>query len=170
MQGFIDALLVQHAGLAHQLQKPLDLLKPQDRVHIRYQEEGSELGLNMAIHRGGKSPMHYLSARVILELLLTSPAARKAGSRGDTRESFEIDKQTSIPKDVFLTQALATPALFFGHMVLENYYQNWTSALALSNLKCNTPETKPSKVSHETPTALQATRLPPARDHCHRPA
>ncbi len=45
----IDALLVKHAGLAKRLKKMLDLLKPQQKVRIRYQEEGSELDLDVAI-------------------------------------------------------------------------------------------------------------------------
>jgi hypothetical protein len=56
--------------------------------------------------------MHYLSAKVTLDFLLTSPAAREAGSRGDTRESFEIDKPTSIPQDVFDPSA-GNPSAFF---------------------------------------------------------
>jgi len=45
----IDRLLEKHAGLAKRLKKMLDLLKPQDKVRIRYQEEGSELDLDVAI-------------------------------------------------------------------------------------------------------------------------
>ncbi len=45
----IDKLLEKHAGLAKRLKKLLDLLKPQDKVRIRYQEEGSELDLDVAI-------------------------------------------------------------------------------------------------------------------------
>ncbi len=45
----IDKLLEKHAGLAKRLKKILDLLKPQDKVRIRYQEEGSELDLDVAI-------------------------------------------------------------------------------------------------------------------------
>ncbi len=57
----IDVLLAQHAGLARQLEKLLDLLKPQNRVRIRYQEEGSELDLDVAIRslidwRAGAQP------------------------------------------------------------------------------------------------------------------
>lgn len=44
----IDALLTRHAGLARQLQQLL-LLKPQNRVRIRYQEEGSDLDLDVAL-------------------------------------------------------------------------------------------------------------------------
>ena len=46
---FIDALLAQHAALARQLQQLLDRLKPQHRVRIRHQEDGSELDLDQAI-------------------------------------------------------------------------------------------------------------------------
>lgn len=45
----IDRLLEKHAVLARQLKRLLDLLKPQDRVRIRYQEEGSELDLDVAV-------------------------------------------------------------------------------------------------------------------------
>ncbi len=45
----IDQLLLKHAALAKQLKKLLDLLKPQDKVRIRYQEEGSELDLDVAL-------------------------------------------------------------------------------------------------------------------------
>jgi nitric oxide reductase NorD protein len=45
----IDRLLEQHQALAKQLQRQLDLLKPQDRVRERYQEDGAELDLDMAL-------------------------------------------------------------------------------------------------------------------------
>ena len=47
--GFIDALLEKHSALAKQLKRLLELLKPQRYVRIRYQEEGSELDLDVAI-------------------------------------------------------------------------------------------------------------------------
>ena len=57
----IDRLLAKHASLAKRLKKMLDLLKPQDKVRIRYQEEGSELDLDVAIRslidfKGGATP------------------------------------------------------------------------------------------------------------------
>lgn len=57
----IDRLLQKHAALARRLKKMLDLLKPQDRVRIRYQEEGSELDLDVALRslidfKGGAIP------------------------------------------------------------------------------------------------------------------
>jgi hypothetical protein len=45
----IDALLRKHDRLAKQIKRMLDLLKPQNFVRLRYQEEGSELDLDIAI-------------------------------------------------------------------------------------------------------------------------
>ena len=46
---FIDALLARHSALAKRLKQIMDLLKPQQTVRVRYQEEGSELDLDVAI-------------------------------------------------------------------------------------------------------------------------
>ncbi len=45
----IDRLLQKHEALAKRLKRLLDLLKPQQKVRIRYQEEGSELDLDVAL-------------------------------------------------------------------------------------------------------------------------
>jgi len=45
----IDGLLARHAVLARRLKRLLDLLKPQERVRLRYQEAGSELDLDVAL-------------------------------------------------------------------------------------------------------------------------
>ncbi|MDZ7656867.1 MAG: VWA domain-containing protein, partial [Sulfurimicrobium sp.] len=77
----IDRLLAKHGALAKQLKKMLDLLKPQDKVRIRYQEEGSELDLDVAIRslidfKCGATPdprinmSHRTSGRDIAVLLL----------------------------------------------------------------------------------------------------
>ncbi len=77
----IDCLLDKHAALAKRLKKMLDLLKPQDKVRIRYQEEGSELDLDVALrslidYKGGSSPdprinmSHKTSGRSIAVMLL----------------------------------------------------------------------------------------------------
>ena len=57
----IDRLLDKHASLAKRLKKLLDLLKPQNKVRIRYQEEGSELDLDVALrslidYKSGSQP------------------------------------------------------------------------------------------------------------------
>jgi hypothetical protein len=45
----IDRLLERHQALAKQLKRVIDLLKPQQKVRIRYQEEGAELDLDVAV-------------------------------------------------------------------------------------------------------------------------
>ena len=57
----IDALLAKHSALAKRLKRLLDLLKPQDKVRVRFQEDGSELDLDVAIRslidlKGGSQP------------------------------------------------------------------------------------------------------------------
>ncbi len=46
---YIDGLLRKHDRLAKQIKRMLDMLKPQNYQRIRYQEEGSELDLDIAI-------------------------------------------------------------------------------------------------------------------------
>jgi len=58
---FIDGLLTKNRGLAKRLKQILDMLKPQDKVRVRYQEDGSELDLDVAIRslidfKGGAAP------------------------------------------------------------------------------------------------------------------
>lgn len=45
----IECLLAKHSALAKRLKKIIDLLKPQQKMRIRYQEEGSELDLDIAV-------------------------------------------------------------------------------------------------------------------------
>lgn len=57
----IDRLLAKHASLAKRLKQVLDMLKPQNYVRVRYQEEGSELDLDIAIrslidYKSGATP------------------------------------------------------------------------------------------------------------------
>ncbi|MDO8263836.1 MAG: VWA domain-containing protein [Gallionella sp.] len=77
----IDRLLAKHSALAKRLKKMLDLLKPQDKVRIRYQEDGSELDLDVALrslidYRSGAAPdprinmSHKTSGRNIAVMLL----------------------------------------------------------------------------------------------------
>ncbi|PWB57478.1 MAG: hypothetical protein C3F18_04050, partial [Nitrosomonadales bacterium] len=94
----IDKLLAKHDALAKRLKRLLDLLKPQDKVRIRYQEEGSELDLDVAIRslidfKGGASPdprinmSHRTSGRdiaVMLLLDLSESLNEKAAGSGQT--------------------------------------------------------------------------------------
>ncbi|MDD5329639.1 MAG: nitric oxide reductase activation protein NorD [Sulfuricella sp.] len=77
----IDRLLARNAALAKRLKRLLDLLKPQDKVRIRYQEEGSELDLDVALRslidfKGGATPdprinmSHKTNGRDIAVMLL----------------------------------------------------------------------------------------------------
>ncbi|MDP3686210.1 MAG: hypothetical protein Q8R64_01355, partial [Sulfurimicrobium sp.] len=77
----IDKLLAKHDALAKRLKRMLDLLKPQEKVRIRYQEEGSELDLDIALRslidfKSGASPdprinmSHKTSGRDIAVMLL----------------------------------------------------------------------------------------------------
>ena len=77
----IDRLLQKHDALAKRLKRLLDLLKPQDKVRVRYQEEGSELDLDVAIRslidfKSGAIPdprinmSHQTSGRDIAVMLL----------------------------------------------------------------------------------------------------
>ncbi len=77
----IDRLLAKHSALAKRLKRMLDLLKPQEKVRIRYQEEGSELDLDVALRslidfKSGSTPdprinmSHRTDGRDIAVLLL----------------------------------------------------------------------------------------------------
>ena len=77
----IDRLLSKHATLARRLKRLFDLLKPQDRERIRYQEDGSELDLDVALRalidfKSGAAPdprinlRHRTNGRDIAVLLL----------------------------------------------------------------------------------------------------
>ena len=72
---FIDQLLDKNRDLAKQLKRILDLLKPQNKKRLRFQEEGSELDLDIAL-------------RSVIEL--------KNGSQPDTRinTDFEHDSRS----------------------------------------------------------------------------
>ena len=101
----IDRLLAKHGALAKRLKKMLDLLKPQDKVRIRYQEEGSELDLDVAIRslidfKGGATPdprinmSHKTSGRdiaVMLLLDLSESLNEKAG--GSDQAILELSQE-----------------------------------------------------------------------------
>ena len=103
----IDKLLQKHAALAKQLKKLLDLLKPQDKVRIRYQEEGSELDLDVAIRslidfKGGATPdprinmSHRTDGRDITVLLLVDLSAslnEKVGAGGTAQTILQLSQE-----------------------------------------------------------------------------
>ena len=95
---FIDRLLRKHDRLAKQIKRMLDLLKPQNFVRVRYQEEGSELDLDIAIrslidYKSGHDPdprinvSHVHNDRniaVTLLLDLSESLNEQVGSEGQT--------------------------------------------------------------------------------------
>jgi nitric oxide reductase NorD protein len=95
----IDALLLKHSALAKRLKRMLDLLKPQDRKRVRYQEEGSELDLDIAIRavvdlQSGSTPdprihqSHQTDGRSIAVLLLLDLSESLNQKTTDTEQSI----------------------------------------------------------------------------------
>lgn len=77
----IDRLLEKHGDLAKRLKKMIEMLKPQNKKRIRFQEEGEELDLDVAIrslidHKSGAAPdprinySHITDSRNIAVMLL----------------------------------------------------------------------------------------------------
>jgi hypothetical protein len=101
----VDRLLQKHAALAKQLKRLLDLLKPQDKVRIRYQEEGSELDLDVALRalidfKGGAQPdprinmSHRTDGRDIAVLLLVDLSeSLNEKSAGGTQTILELSQE-----------------------------------------------------------------------------
>jgi nitric oxide reductase NorD protein len=101
----IDQLLLKHSALAKRLKKIIDLLKPQNKVRIRYQEEGSELDLDVAIrslieYKSGAQPdtrinmSHKHDGRsVAVSLLLDLSASLSDVPEGCTQSKLEISQE-----------------------------------------------------------------------------
>ncbi len=103
--GDIDRLLQKHAPLAKRLQRLLELLKPQDKVRIRYQEEGSELDLDVAIRslidfKAGSNPdprinlSHRTNGRdIAVTLLLDLSASLNDKVKGSDQTILELSQE-----------------------------------------------------------------------------
>ena len=101
----IDTLLQKHAGTAKQLKRILDLLKPQDKVRIRYQEDGSELDLDIAIRslidfKGGAQPdprinmSHRTAGRdIAVTLLLDLSESLNEKVKGSEQTILELSQE-----------------------------------------------------------------------------
>lgn len=79
--GKIDRLMDKHDGLAKRLKKMIEMLKPQNKKRIRFQEEGEELDLDIALRsiidfKSGQAPdprinySHTTDSRNIAVMLL----------------------------------------------------------------------------------------------------
>lgn len=101
----IDQLLAKHSALAKRLKKIIDLLKPQNKVRIRYQEEGAELDLDVAVRslidfKSGAQPdvrinmSHRHDGRsVAVSLLLDLSASLADIPDGCTQSKLELSQE-----------------------------------------------------------------------------
>ncbi len=103
----IDKILEKHSALANYLKRLLDLLKPQNYVRIRYQEEGSELDLDVAIRsiidfKSGAQPdprinmSHKHDGRDFAVLLLMDlSASLNEVPEGSTQSILELSREAT---------------------------------------------------------------------------
>ena len=101
----IDALLAKHSALSKQLKRLLDLLKPQDKVRVRFQEDGSELDLDVAIRslidlKSGSQPdprinmSHTTDGRSIaVTLLLDLSESLNEQARGSEQTVLQLSQE-----------------------------------------------------------------------------
>lgn len=101
----IDRVLAKHNALAKRLKQMLDLLKPQNYVRVRYQEEGSELDLDVAIRslidfKSGATPdprinmSHQHNSRdIAVTLLLDLSASLNDIPDGCTQTILELSQE-----------------------------------------------------------------------------
>jgi nitric oxide reductase NorD protein len=101
----IDKLLDKHAILAKRLKQLLDLLKPQQYVRVRYQEDGSELDLDTAIrslidYKSGANPdprinmSHKHDGRdIAVMLLLDLSASLNETPAGSDKTILELSQE-----------------------------------------------------------------------------
>jgi len=122
-----DRLLAKHARLAKHLQRLLDLLKPQEKVRIRYQEEGSELDLDVALRalidfKAGSQPdprinmSHRTDGRNIAVLLLvdlSESLLQKVGA-GETAQSVLELAQEAVALLAWAIDRLGDPLAIAG--------------------------------------------------------
>ncbi len=101
----IDRILEKHTALAKRLKQILDALKPQNYVRVRYQEEGSELDLDVAIRslidfKSGAQPdprinmSHKHDGRdIAVTLLLDLSASLNDVPHGSTQSLLELSQE-----------------------------------------------------------------------------
>ena len=103
----IDRLLAKHHALAGRLRRVLDLLKPQERVRLRFQEDGSELDLDVALRslielRSGVTPdprinlSHRTDGRniaVLILLDLSESLNEKVAGAADDQTVLELSQE-----------------------------------------------------------------------------
>ncbi|MGM0517524.1 MAG: nitric oxide reductase activation protein NorD [Pseudomonadota bacterium] len=121
----IDRLLEKHEGISRQLRQVVDLLKPQNRERVRYQEEGAELDLDVAIRamidrRSGVEPdprinmSHRHAERdVSVSLLVDLSASIAERPEGSEQTILEIS-QAAVSLLAEAVEALGDPLAIAG--------------------------------------------------------
>jgi nitric oxide reductase NorD protein len=118
-------LLAKHAALAKRLKRLLDALKPQDKVRQRYQEEGSELDLDVAIRslidfKSGSNPdprinmSHTTDGRSIaVTVLLDLSESLNEKARGSEQTVLQLS-QEAVSLLAWAVQQLGDPLAIAG--------------------------------------------------------
>lgn len=121
----IDALLAKHSALSKRLKRLLDLLKPQDKVRVRFQEDGSELDLDVAIRslidlKSGNQPdvrinmSHTTDGRSIATtLLLDLSESLNQKARGSEQTVLQLS-QEAVSLLAWAVQQLGDPLAIAG--------------------------------------------------------
>jgi hypothetical protein len=121
----IDRLLDKHARLAKQLKRVVDMLKPQQQARVRFQEDGSELDLDIAIRalvdfRSGATPdprIHFSHTHdgrdISVLLLLDLSQSANAAPPGATSTILELSRE-AVTLLAWATAALGDPFAIAG--------------------------------------------------------
>ena len=121
----IDRLLQKHAALAKRLKRLLDLLKPQDKVRIRYQEDGTDLDLDVALRslidfRSGATPdprinmSHRTDGRDITVMLLLDLSESLDDKVADGTQSILELSQEAVSLLAWAIECLGDPYAIAG--------------------------------------------------------
>jgi uncharacterized protein YegL len=146
----IDRLLAKHGALARHLKRLLDLLKPQDKVRVRFQEEGSELDLDVALRswidfKSGHMPdmrinmRHRTNGRSIAVMLLLDLSASLNEKAAGSEQTILQLSQEAVALLAGAIEQLGDPLAIAGfhsntrHEVryqhLKGYEEHWGDAV-----------------------------------------
>ena len=142
----IDQLLAKHSALAKRLKGLLDLLKPQDKVRVRYQEDGSELDLDVAIRslidfKSGVTPdprinmSHRTNGRNIAVMLLLDLSESLNGKAAGSGQTILALSQEAVSLLAWSIEQLGDPFAIAGfhsntrhdvrYLHIKGYGEHW---------------------------------------------
>ncbi len=146
----IDKLLDKHSALVKQLKKLLDLLKPQSKKRIRYQENGSDLDLDIAIRslidfKSGSTPdprinmSHESDGRSIAVTLLLDLSASLNEKAGSSMQSILELSQEAVSVLAWAIEQLGDPFAIAGfhsntrhdvrYLHIKGFSEHWDDAV-----------------------------------------